>query len=69
MLIVCEAPTLSDVDMLYTWLDGHLDDTNDAFEAALKHNTTSSVIFDMYSDNKDFWNHIVSSFRGLIGRR
>jgi ubiquitin C-terminal hydrolase len=23
----------------------------------------------MYSDNKDFWNHIVSCFRGLIGRR
>ncbi|KAI4763186.1 hypothetical protein E4T52_04775 [Aureobasidium sp. EXF-3400] len=59
---------LSIIADVITWLDGHLKDTHDDFEAALKHNATSSVIFDQYSDEKLFWNHILACFRGLVGR-
>jgi len=68
MLIPREAPKLSHLDHFLAWLKGHLSDTSDDFEAALKQNTTSSVMFDMYSDHKDFWNHVLSCFQGLIGR-
>jgi hypothetical protein len=70
MLTFCKAPDLLSITIdLLTWLDGHLKDTHDDFEAALKQNTTSSVIFDGYSDKKLFWNHIVACFRALVGRR
>ncbi|KAK6000101.1 hypothetical protein QM012_004089 [Aureobasidium pullulans] len=62
------APALTDIVTLIKWLDGHLRDTDDEFDAALKHDTISSAIFDLYSDNATFWNQIVSCFHGLIGR-
>ncbi|KAG9682785.1 hypothetical protein KCU95_g11509, partial [Aureobasidium melanogenum] len=62
------APALRDIVSLIEWLDGHLRDTNDEFDAALKHDTTSSAMFDLYSDNTAFWNQIVACFHGLIGR-
>jgi hypothetical protein len=66
----CKAPDLlSIIADVITWLDGHLKDTHDDFEAALEHNATSSVIFDQYSDEKLFWNHILACFRGLVGRQ
>ncbi|CAD0114960.1 unnamed protein product [Aureobasidium uvarum] len=61
-------PAVEGMICLINWLDGHLRETNEAFDAALKHNTSSSTIFDLYSDNAEFWNHILSCFRGLIGR-
>lgn len=69
VLTSCKAPKISYIIELYTWLDDHLNQTSNDFGTALKHNITSSTIFDIYSDNKDFWNDIVSCFRGLIGRR
>ncbi|KAI4726548.1 hypothetical protein E4T49_05713 [Aureobasidium sp. EXF-10728] len=61
-------PAVQEVIFLVNWLGSHLHDTNQAFDAALKHNTPSSTIFDLYSDNAEFWNHVLSCFRGMIGR-
>ncbi|KAG9685977.1 hypothetical protein KCU95_g11953, partial [Aureobasidium melanogenum] len=63
------APTLTDVFSLINWLDGHLRDTQDEFDAALNHGTASSALFDLYSDNAIFWDRVVFCFNGLIGRR
>ncbi|KAG9852715.1 hypothetical protein KCU98_g3424, partial [Aureobasidium melanogenum] len=62
------APDLREIVSLIEWLDGHLRVTHDEFDAALKHDTTSSAMFDLYSDNSTFWYQIVACFHGLIGR-
>jgi hypothetical protein len=68
LLTLLEAPDLRQIVSLIEWLDGHLRVTHDEFDAALKHDITSSAIFDLYSDNSTFWYQIVACFHGLIGR-
>ncbi|KAI5209066.1 hypothetical protein E4T39_01086 [Aureobasidium subglaciale] len=62
-------PSIRSYQPLIVWLRDHLSDTETDFEIALQHGTTSSGIFELYSDRIPFWNNVLRCFQELSGRK